>query len=158
MTERERFDRCLRVVLRFEAGDCDEPPEPDGPEPPAGAAALLRDRYWLACGCDRLAAGLDLLVFDTAVNMGPGAAARILQAALGHAADGEIAARTLAAADAAARGPLIGRIARLRTQRYRALAGFPMLGARWLRRLQTAQTLALAWAGEDAREPIGDAA
>jgi lysozyme family protein len=181
MTEQERFDRCLGAVLRFEGGYCDNPLDAGGPTnlgvtigvlsqalgraatveevralTPAGAAPIYREHYWRLAGCDRLPAGLDLLLFDTAVNMGPETAVRMLQGALGARADGEIGARTLAAAHAARPHPVIARVAQLRGERYRALAGFPAFGRGWLKRLETVRGMALDWAGADA--PLGDAA
>jgi lysozyme family protein len=182
MTEQERFDRCLGEVLRLEGGFVDHPRDPGGATnlgvtigvlsqalgraatveevralTPADVAPIYRERYWRAAGCDRLDAGLDLLLFDTAVNMGPKVAVRLLQRALGLAADGTVGARLLAVAGAARTRPLIARTARLREARYRALAGFDVFGAGWLRRLAQVEALALAWA-EDEPEPLGDAA
>jgi lysozyme family protein len=54
-------------------------------------------RYWLAAKCDKIASPLSLLHFDTSVNMGVGGAAKLLQAALGLVADGDIGPKTLAA-------------------------------------------------------------
>lgn len=61
------------------------------------AQKIYFERYWLAAKCDRIASPLSLLHFDTAVNMGVGAAAKLLQTALGLVADGVIGPKTLAA-------------------------------------------------------------
>jgi len=42
-------------------------------------ADVYKDSYWLRNLCDQLPAGIDLVVFDTAVNMGSGKAGRFLQ-------------------------------------------------------------------------------
>lgn len=60
-------------------------------------ADIYRKRYWDACRCDELPDGLDLAVFDTAVNTGPAQAARLLQRIVGVTADGGIGPKTLAA-------------------------------------------------------------
>jgi lysozyme family protein len=42
-------------------------------------AEVYKELYWLKNHCDQLPAGLNLVVFDTAVNMGGGKAGRFLQ-------------------------------------------------------------------------------
>lgn len=42
------------------------------------AVAIYRDAYWHKAGCDNLPTPMDMIVFDTAVNMGVGAAKAIL--------------------------------------------------------------------------------
>lgn len=41
-------------------------------------APIYKKFFWEPCGCDSLASGVDLAVFDYAVNSGPGAAIRAL--------------------------------------------------------------------------------
>jgi len=65
-----------------------------------GAIDIYRRKYWNAVKGDLLPAALALLVFDAAVNMGPGYVARMLQRLLGIAEDGVIGAKTLLAARA----------------------------------------------------------
>lgn len=64
------------------------------------AAAIYKRDYWDAIGADGLPAGLAQMAFDTAVNMGAGAARRMLAQAGGD----------------------VGRFADLRRQRYREIA------------------------------------
>src|SRR5690349_7878644 len=96
MTEQERFDRCLAEVLRLEGGYVDDPRDRGGAtrfgvsravlgeargkavsaEEVAGlsqaeAADIYLGRYWAPMRSAELPAGLDLVAFDTAVNMGP---------------------------------------------------------------------------------------
>ena len=174
MTEQERFDRCLAEVLRLEGGYVDDPRDPGGPtkfgvtlavlgEARGGAVSvadvealtqaeagdIYRRRYWAPTKCAALPAGLDLVVFDSAVNMGPGTAARLLQAALGVDADGAIGPRTLAAAAGQPAADMIGAMSDRRRERYRALAGFPAFGRGWLRRTDDVEALARAWAGQE---------
>jgi lysozyme family protein len=61
------------------------------------ALNIYFERYWLPAKCDKIASPLNVLHFDTAVNMGVGAAAKLLQTALGVTADGGIGPQTLAA-------------------------------------------------------------
>ena len=44
------------------------------------AADFYHDNYWVPVGCPQLWNGLDIAVFDTAVNDGPGEAKRLLSA------------------------------------------------------------------------------
>jgi lysozyme family protein len=172
MTEQERFDRCLAEVLRLEGGYADDPRDGGGPTKygisratlsrargraasaeeverlcPAEAGRIYRRDYWVAARCGELPAGLDLLILDLAVNMGPGTAARLLQTALAVEPDGVIGPVTLAAAARAPAAGTIRSVSDLRRHRYRALAGFAAFGAGWLRRTDTIEALALAWAG-----------
>lgn len=180
MTEQERFDRCLAEVLRLEGGYVDDPRDPGGatkfgvtravlseargqPVSAEGVAALTkaeageiyRGRYWARVGCGALPAGVDLLAFDMAVNMGPGAAARLLQAALGVTADGVVGPRTASAAASRPVTETIRATSELRRQRYRSLAGFAAFGRGWLRRTDNIEALALAWAEPAGRNTTG---
>lgn len=171
MTEQERFDRCLAEVLRLEGGYADDPRDPGGPTKfgvtratlgealgrpasaeevralsQAEAAAIYRRLYWAPMGGDALPAGLDLLAFDTAVNMGRSTAARLLQRALDLKADGVIGAETLGRARVGSATGTIRRLGALRRRRYAQLADFGVFGAGWLRRAEAVETLALSWA------------
>jgi lysozyme family protein len=64
----------------------------------AEVEALYETGYWLPPRCDRLRRQLDLVQFDTAVNMGPGRAVRFLQEAMGCRVDGDFGPRTEQAA------------------------------------------------------------
>jgi lysozyme family protein len=55
---------------------------------------IYESGYWLPPRCDLLARQLDLAQFDTAVNMGPGRAVRMLQAAVGAGVDGDFGPET----------------------------------------------------------------
>jgi len=180
MTEQERFDRCLAEVLRLEGGYVDDPRDPGGATKfgvtcavlsealgravsaedlaaltEAEAGEIYRPRYWARVRCPQLPEGLDLVAFDTAVNMGPGTAARLLQAALGTEADGVVGFTTLAAAAGRPAAETIRTVSDLRRRRYRALAGFAAFGRGWLRRTDEVEGLALAWAAQ--ADPISGA-
>ena len=108
------FDACLEVILRAEGGFVDDPHDPGGatnrgvtiatlsayfgrPATLAEVRDLTRDTaariyetdYWRPAGCDTLPAGLDLVVFDAAVNCGDARALAFLKRAGG----GDTAAR-----------------------------------------------------------------
>ena len=62
---------------------------------PELVAPLYKKKYWdKVCG-DELPTGVDLAVFDFAVNSGPGRAAKMLQKVLGVNQDGAIGPKTL---------------------------------------------------------------
>ena len=62
--------------------------------------AIYEAGYWLPSRCDLLQRQLDLVQFDTAVNMGVGRAIRFLQQSLGCGVDGDFGSTTQSAADA----------------------------------------------------------
>lgn len=62
------------------------------------ARELYRIRFWMPLLCDDLPEALAVAVCDTAVNLGTGRAARLLQRVAGVAEDGIIGQKTLAAA------------------------------------------------------------
>ncbi|HTJ88860.1 MAG TPA: glycosyl hydrolase 108 family protein [Acidocella sp.] len=84
------------------------------------ADAIYQRDYWQPVSGDELPAGLDLMVFDHAVNAGVGASVRLLQAALEVEVDGQIGPRTLLAArHADARGVIL-RLSQAQTVFYEA--------------------------------------
>lgn len=112
----------------------------------ATVRAIYLKRYWQPASCDTLTDAIAFMHFDAAVNHGVGTAIRILQAALGVAADGEIGPQTRAALEAADAGTVITRYADLRRRRYRALPHFWRFGRGWLRRVDATEKLALGLA------------
>jgi len=114
------FEASLPFVLRWEGGYVDHPADPGGRTnkgvtqgvydrwrtqqglPPrhvkliedAEVDAIYETGYWLPPGCDLLRRQLDLVQFDTAVNMGVGRAVRFLQAAVGCDVDGAFGPQT----------------------------------------------------------------
>lgn len=86
------------------------------------------------------------MVFDEAVNQGPGRAIRSLQAAVGVPADGQFGQSTLAAVQACAPADAINRIAADREAFYRSLPTFGHFGPGWMARLKRTQALALQMA------------
>lgn len=177
---RTRFDICLDEVLRHEGGYADHPSDPGGatnlgithktlarwrkvspwwkldkaevkalgrPE----AARIYRASYWDASKAGRLPAGLDLALFDYAVNSGPDRAIRSLQAELGVVADGQIGPLTLdAIATRINRTGLAGLIDAYCDRRLRFLNGlktFAVFGRGWSNRVAVVRKAALAATG-----------
>jgi lysozyme family protein len=96
---------------------------------------LYKRKFWDACKCDELPTGVDYLVFDFAVNAGPGRSAKILQTAVGVPADGGIGPITLAAVKAQDPTELIQKFSDAKEDFYRSLITFETFGKGWLNRV-----------------------
>src|SRR5829696_5104608 len=118
-----RFEKAIEIVLQHEGGFVHHPRDPGGATKfgitretlsrvrgrpvsiedvreltSAEAAAIYRWLYWDVVRADELPPGLDLAVFDLAVNSGPARAVRMLQNVLGVTVDGIVGPETLKAA------------------------------------------------------------
>jgi len=170
----DRFAACVTEVLRHEGGYVDHPRDPGGctnrgitrrtlegwrREPVScadvralaedEARAIYRAHYWNSVHGDALPPGLDLPVFDAAVNSGRRRAVLWLQEALGGiAVDGVIGPHTLRAARRVNdRAGMIARSCELRLTFLRGLATWPDFGRGWQRRVQAVRQAALTMAG-----------
>jgi lysozyme family protein len=120
---KENFPAALQALLKHEGGYVNHPSDPGGMTnlgvtkrvweewvghdvdekqmralTPELVAPLYKKKYWdKVCG-DELPTGVDLAVFDLAVNSGPGRAAKMLQKVLGVTQDGAIGPQTIAKA------------------------------------------------------------
>lgn len=156
-----RFMACLAEILKHEGGYVDHPDDPGGATnlgithktlaswrgrpvtkqdvrdlTVTEASAIYRARYWNPVRGDSLPPGVDLAVFDFAVNSGPAKATMVLQSVLGVADDGVIGPITLAAL-ARAPGPatvIIG-VCDARLAFLRRLSTWPTFGRGWTRRV-----------------------
>lgn len=111
---------------------------------PAMVEPLYRAKYWNAVRGDELPAGVDLCVFDVAVNSGPGRAARLLQAAVGAAVDGGIGPKTVAAARGASPHAVINSMCDARLEFLRGLPTWPVFGQGWWARVEGVRKQSLA--------------
>jgi lysozyme family protein len=102
---------------------------------PEMVAPLYKRKFWDACKCDDLPTGVDYLVFDFAVNAGPGRSAKILQTAVGVPADGGIGPITLAAVKSQDPVELIQKFSDAKEDFYRSLNTFETFGKGWLNRV-----------------------
>lgn len=84
--------------------------------------AIYETGYWLPPRCNVLRQHLDLVQFDTAVNMGPGRAVRFLQEAVGTKVDGGFGPNTLKAVEASDLGQTLIAYCDEREAFYRRLA------------------------------------
>ncbi|MDZ7711717.1 MAG: glycosyl hydrolase 108 family protein [Rhodovibrio sp.] len=107
------------------------------------AMRIYRALYWREAGCHRLPDGVDLVVFDAAVNQGVTRAVRFLQRAAGAKADGIFGPQTHQAAMNADRDRLLRDLTVYRGLHYTSLGKFGVFGKGWLRRLLDTYRLAV---------------
>lgn len=106
-------------------------------------SSIYHDRYWAPVHGDDLPSGVDLAVWDMAVNAGVGGSAKLLQAAAGVPIDGGIGPQTLAAVEAIDPTTLVNNVCNRQADYYRSLSGFPYFGKGWLARVEQRRTAAL---------------
>lgn len=120
---KENYAACLQAVLRYEGGKVDDPRDPGGRTAfgitqgtyngwraakglplqdvfkitQDEVGAIYRQNYWDAIRGDDLPDGVDMAVFDFAVNSGVSRAAKYLQAAVNVTQDGVIGPKTILA-------------------------------------------------------------
>jgi lysozyme family protein len=168
----QRFDASLPFILRWEGGFVDHPADRGGAtnkgvtqrvydrwrtrqgEPPrsvrliedAEVHAIYESDYWGPPRCDLLSGPLDLVHFDTAVNMGPGRAVRFLQSAVRCPVDGDFGPGTEMAVASCDPGEAVLAYCDAREAFYRALvARKPDQGVflkGWLNRLEALRAAA----------------
>lgn len=107
---------------------------------------IFRDGYWQLVRGDDLPAGLDLAVFDYAVNSGPFRAIQKLQAVLGVHIDGHLGAVTLATARSCDVLEVIPRYMAARRAHCRGLPNYPAFRNGWETRWNRIEAAALAMA------------
>ncbi|MDR3475180.1 MAG: glycosyl hydrolase 108 family protein [Devosia sp.] len=121
------------------------------------AAAIYKALYWDRCNAGALPAGLDLGLFDYAVNSGPDRAIKTLQNELNVVADGFVGPLTLNAIKIriglAGVAGLITALCDGRLGFLQRLAISATFGAGWSRRVAEIRVAALAMAGTAAPSP-----
>ena len=160
------FAYCERSVLAFEGGKVNNPNDPGGRTnqgviqrvydgwrrrkgmplrsvyqmEDAERDDIYRSQYWVAVRGDELPAGVDLAVFDGAVNSGPAQAIKWLQRALGVAVDGHIGEATLRALEECTdMDALVAGICARRLAFMKSLRTWPTFGKGWSRRVAAVQ-------------------
>lgn len=165
------FDKCLTELLKHEGGFVNHPRDPGGMTnlgvtkatyeawvkhpisekvmrglTPSLVHSLYKVKYWQVVNADKLPLGVDLCVFDFAVNAGPRRAAKYLQTTVGATPDGVVGAGTLARVSAftAANGVsgLVDAYQDSRETYYRKLRTFGTFGRGWLRRVKEVRAAA----------------
>ena len=157
---KHNWEEAIKHILKWEGGYVNHPSDPGGMTnlgvtkrvweewtgKPATEAdmrgltiemvtPLYKKRFWDAIRGDDLPSGVDLCVFDCAVNAGVGRASRFLQQAVGVVADGAIGPKTLEAVTKMSADELIDKFCDLRESHYKSLSTFATFGKGWMRRL-----------------------
>lgn len=150
----------LEAVLHHEGGFVDHPKDPGGATnlgctqkvweewvghpvsvddirnlTPEQVAPLYKERYWDKIRGDDLPAGVDYVVFDAAINSGPGRAAKWLQEVVGTTADGAIGPGTLAAVSNMSPEEIVDRYQAKRLGFLQSLSTWETFGKGWGRRV-----------------------
>ena len=169
------FEACLKEILHHEGGYVNHPKDPGGRtnlgvtqrvyEEWIGhkvderimrgltvkhVEKLYKVKYWDAVRGDDLPRGVDLCVFDFAVNAGPNRAVRYLQRMVGANEDGVIGPVTLSLLNqhvrAKGRDMAVMEYQDRRRDYYRILKTFPTFGKGWMRRVRDVEARAIAMA------------
>ena len=162
---KENFDSALKMILKSEGGFVNHKLDPGGMTnlgvtkkvweewvghvvdekamralTPEVVAPMYKRKYWDAVKADEMPDGLDYLMFDFAVNAGPGRAIKTMQKAIGATPDGAIGPKTMAALKAANQNELVAKFSAEKEAFYRSLPTFATFGKGWLRRVAEAKT------------------
>lgn len=157
---KENFQECLEHVLASEGGYSNHAEDPGGmtnlgitkrvweewvgrPVTEKEMRGLTRDdvsplykkRYWDAVHGDDLPSGVDLCVFDCAVNAGVARAVRFLQQTVQVTKDGIMGPQTLKAVRETSPVLIIRDFCAQRELHYKSLQTFPVFGRGWMARL-----------------------
>jgi lysozyme family protein len=165
---RSNFAEALQHVLKHEGGFVNHPADPGGMTnlgctkkvweehcghsvdekvmrnlTPNDVAPLYKRKYWDKIQGDELPSGVDYIVFDAAINSGPGRAAKWLQACIGVDPDGGIGPKTLAAVAAFDAKQLIEDYSKRRLAFMMDLPTWNTFGKGWTRRVQETEVIGL---------------
>jgi lysozyme family protein len=165
---RENFAEALQAVLKHEGGYVFHPADPGGETnlgctkavweeycghpvdtkamkalTPVDVAPLYKRKYWDKIKGDELPDGVDYVVFDAAINSGPGRAAKWLQACVGVDPDGGIGPKTLAAVNSFNKNNLIEDYSKRRLSFLMDLPTWGTFGKGWGRRVAEVQATGL---------------
>jgi len=165
------FDAALKAILHHEGGYVNHPADPGGMTnlgvtkrvweewvghevdektmrnlTPEIVGPMYKVKYWDKIKGDELPTGVDYVVFDAAVNSGPGRAAKWLQACVGVEPDGGIGPKTLAAVAAVDASQLVEDYAKRRLSFLMDLQTWDTFGKGWGRRVAEVQKTGLEMA------------
>jgi lysozyme family protein len=110
---------------------------------PVDVAPLYKNKYWDKVQGDELPSGVDYVVFDAAINSGPGRAAKWLQSCVGATVDGAIGRGTLQAVNSKDAKQLINDYCAHRLEYLKALPTWGTFGKGWERRVKEVNATAL---------------
>lgn len=172
------FNKALAHILAYEGGYVDHPVDPGGAtnmgitrktlsrfrQYPASkedvkqltsyeAQEIYRTLYWHMCVCELLPMGIDLSVFDCAVNQGVRRSTYFLQKAAKVKTDNIIGPITLNAVRLSNPVNLLNEFTAFRMKHYGGLSGlFRTFGLGWSRRLSATHTKSLQLIMENKNE------
>ena len=115
---------------------------------PADVAPMYQAKYWMACYAPQLPVGVDYMVFDMAVNAGPGRAVKLLQESMGCVPDGVIGPRTMQLIAQKDNTSVVQAYSDRKTSFYESLPTFSTFGKGWLKRVEDVKFNALNMIGE----------
>ena len=158
---KSNWESCIKKILHHEGGYVNHPSDPGGETnlgvtkrvyEEHGGTKNMRDltvedvspiykkSYWDKTKCDEISGGLDLCVFDFAVNAGPGRSAKFLQKIIGTTVDGGIGPNTLKClndyVDKNSVEFVVKEFQTARQSYYESLSTFGTFGRGWTRRVQ----------------------
>ena len=165
-----KFSEALEVILHHEGGYVNHPKDPGG-ETNLGVTKrvyedfggekemkdltkedvepIYKKNYWDRVKGDDLPEGLDLCIFDFAVNAGPGRAAKFIQRLVNTTVDGGIGPNTLGKineyVDHYGINQTIESYALMRQNYYESLSNFATFGKGWTRRVSEVTEKAKEW-------------
>jgi len=156
---RDNFSSSFELLLKHEGGYVNHPDDPGGRTnhgitqrvyekflgedvteeemkdmPLEDVFSIYKDDYWDRIRGDELPSGVDLCIFDWAVNSGVSQASKALQRVLGVLDDGIIGSRTVAAVCERDSAQVVEAVSQKREDFYRSLRTFDTFGRGWLRR------------------------
>jgi len=165
---KDNFNAALKAILHHEGGYVNHPADPGGMTnlgvtkrvweewvghevdektmrnlTPELVGPMYKVKYWDKIKGDELPTGVDYVVFDAAVNSGPGRAAKWLQACVGVEPDGGIGPKTLAAVNAFDASQLVEDYAKRRLSFLMDLQTWDTFGKGWGRRVAEVQKTGL---------------
>tara|TARA_B100001287_G_C22257935_1_gene333591 strand:- start:22 stop:534 length:513 start_codon:yes stop_codon:yes gene_type:complete len=165
-----KFSEALEIILHHEGGYVNHPKDPGG-ETNLGVTKrvyedfggekemkdltkedvepIYKKNYWDRVKGDDLPEGLDLCIFDFAVNAGPGRAAKFIQRLVNTTVDGGIGPNTLGKikeyVDHYGVKQTIESYALMRQNYYESLSNFATFGKGWTRRVSEVTEKAKEW-------------
>ena len=165
-----KFSEALEVILHHEGGYVNHPKDPGG-ETNLGVTKrvyeefggekemkdltkedvepIYKKNYWNRVKGNDLPEGLDLCIFDFAVNAGPGRAAKFIQRLVGTTVDGGIGPNTLKCIDDYVKensvAETIEKYQSMRQEYYEGLSTFETFGRGWTRRVDEVTQEATKW-------------
>ena len=167
---KHNWEKSLEVILHHEGGYVNHPKDPGG-ETNMGVTKrvyedfggtqdmkdlthedvepIYKKNYWDRVKGDDLPEGLDLCIFDFAVNAGPGRAAKFIQILVNTTVDGGIGPNTLGKikeyVDHYGLEQTISSYALMRQNYYESLSTFDTVGKGWTRRVSVVTEKAKEW-------------